>query len=145
MDNLEKQINKDAANLLNKAVCSTIISMDQARREFANTINDLIKAEPSLKIGGIIKISGGGNPIEIKEPDEAYIDMKKAMLRKLQENITENSNAYDIVTVYANLMNQAKYTRCFYQDDPFDYQWVEEMSRIKVMSDPWTIVKPRMG
>jgi hypothetical protein len=146
MQALEATINKDAINLIYRGQCASEVAlMDQFQRAFTQLIANLTKADPGISILGIRLTGVTSNPVEIEDPDKAYISTKAAVLNSLDEKLTDGSNAYDILSAYQNLEVAARFARCHYIDQALDVLWVKEANDLERLSLPWvTVVKPTM-
>jgi hypothetical protein len=144
---LEGIINVDAIKLIYRAQCATeVVLRDQLQRAFAQLIANLKKADPSVKILGIIPIGEVTvNEIKIEDPDKAFYSTKDAVLESLKKEVNENSKAWLILSAYENLEASAKFTRCYYMDQGSDRDWVSEVNEVERLSLPWVlVVKPQM-
>jgi hypothetical protein len=143
---LESKIDTDAIGLIYQAVCAANVTMDQGRRTFAAMVADLGKSNPGIYLFGIRIIDFRTKKISIDKPDDAYNSVKDAEYKVLVKTLTDQTKAYSIVSYYANLERMAKYTLCFYKDDPSNIIWVQEISNIERLTVPWTkaAVLPKM-
>lgn len=142
---LEAQTDADAVNLIYTAKCAAIDLLENhGRQAIDNYLSDLAQAHPSVDLLGFFPIvSVGAKPVKNPTPDMEYFSSETAILSDLAHSVTDKSDAYQIVSVYANLIRGAETTECAYVDQPLALEFVREINRLKQMSEPWeTIVRP---
>jgi hypothetical protein len=142
---LEKQVNKDAVEFLYRTQCAAAGVTDQLQRAFAGSIQNLIKADPSINILGLKVVEGTANPITIDNPDDAYNSTKLAVMSRLEKDVKDSSRAYMILSAYQNLERGAKLARCSYIDQAGEDLWLTEVNNLERLSRPWvSVVQPSM-
>lgn len=145
---IEADVNRHAIDLIYRAQCATEVAlMVQFQRAFVETISNIIKADPGIKILGIKVIGGAVNNVELVDPDKAYWDLKRIRLSALNDDLKETSDAYDILSTYQNLERYAWFTRCHYvqPNAGLATRFTQEINDLEIVSAPWLkIVKPTM-
>jgi hypothetical protein len=138
---LEQRVNADALNLIYRARCALQDTMIEGRRAFALTLHDVIRANPGITIGGIRLTNLVANPVEISDPDQAYQGIRDARMSYLRSrSINDQTKAYEIVSVYANLERMARLTLCSYLDQNVSSIWLREINEMGRLAAPWTVV-----
>jgi hypothetical protein len=141
---LEKQVNSDAINFLYRAHCAALVTLQQDVQKAAVTaVQNLSKEKPTLTLFGVRIASLTADQVSISEPDQTYVQTRDLVISHLNSDITETSNAYEIVSAYRNLENLARDTQCFYLDNPSaQVDFVNEASRFQVSQQAWAAVAP---
>ena len=126
---VEKEINADAVRLIYRAQCATdVVLLDRLQRSFAQLISNLNKANPGIRILGVTIIDVSANEVKIDNPDQAYASTKAAVMSRLEQTMSDESNAYDILSAYQNLAMAASFTRCHYIDLALAVRLTEEVN-----------------
>ena len=135
---LEVQINKDAVSLIYRTQCFTEVALlDQARRAFEKILEDISLSEPGIEIFGYKFVKYSSKKVIIENPDVAYNEAKKVILEKLAKSVTNQSNAYEILSTYQNLERSARFVRCHYIDQALAVKYTREINELEVLSAPW--------
>lgn len=141
MNQLERQINDDAVNIIYRGQCVIEVgTMDQIQRMYADFIANLRESEPGISIFGIKIISISAKKVDVTDPDKAFFSLKEAVLKRLRSDIKDDTSAYDILSAYQNLARLARLTRCHYIDLPLAAVMTREVNDLNRLSLPWTQV-----
>lgn len=135
---IEAKVNQDAINLIYRSECALVIATLEFRQGMADILSDLRKSDPHVTVAGITIVDFKSNKFEINDPDKAYWDLKKKRLLLLENDVTDDSNAYEILSTYQNLERAAKFARCSYLDQALDLMFVSETNGLELLSLPWT-------
>lgn len=142
---VEKQVDKDAINLIYAEKCATETMMnDQAQRAFASFVASLKKTDPSFYFLGIKIFDLKVNDVQIIDPDKAYISAKMAALTLLDRTQKDDFPAYNILSTYMKLEHAARYTQCYYINDVSNVKWTQEINSLEVAMQPWIELNPKM-
>lgn len=144
---LEEKVNGDAIKLIYRIQCaSEVVLQDQMQRAFAQLIADLKDANPEARLFGFVPlVNVTASKIKIVDPDKAYFSTKAALLNALDNKVTDDSKAYEILSSYQNLERAAKFARCHYIDQALGIRFAGEVNDLERLSLPWVlIVTPSM-
>jgi hypothetical protein len=141
LQNFESQLMVDVNRVIFRARCAAVVTLDGTiQNALAQALENIAKSQPSLTIIGITIAKLHLKKVTIPNPDTAYFQAKQETLQTLEQRVTDKTNAYDILSTYANLESLAEATRCFFLDKPNEITFVREQSRLEVLQEPWTTV-----
>jgi len=144
---IEADVNQHAIDLIYRTQCATeVVLMSQFQRAFAETISNVIKANPGINFLGVRVIDLAINNVVIDDPDRAYWKLRELRFAALKD-LKETSDAYTIVSTYQNLERYAWFTRCHYiqNNGGLASRFTEEINELERLSTPWfEVVKPKM-
>jgi hypothetical protein len=141
LQKLELQLMADLNQFIFRARCAAVVVLNGTiQNAIAQALETLAKSQPSLRIIGIPIGRLHLRKVTIDNPNTAYFTAKREVLTALDHRVTDKTNAYEILSTYANVENLAETTRCFYLDKPDEITFVREQSRLEVEQVPWTTV-----
>jgi polyhydroxyalkanoate synthesis regulator phasin len=145
LSELENKVNNDAVNLLYRGQClAEVAATDQAQRAYLELIKNIRKSGFGLQILGIKVVDVVLQDVEITDPDLAWRSTRDALFKKLNSQINDSSDAYEILSGYQNLERGARFTRCHYQDQVLAIRMTREINQLEIISGPWVnIVEPQ--
>ena len=100
----------------------------------------IAKSQPTGTIFGFPFFKLRFQKVDIQEPDKAYYASRSEALANLDRTVSDGTNAYEILSTYANLESLAEATRCYYLDKPNEITFVREQIHLEVEQIPWTTV-----
>jgi len=141
LNKLEAKIMADVDKEIFIARCAAITTLNGTAQEaIAKALAHIGESEPTLTIFGIPIFRLRFHKVDIDHPDEAYFAAKSRVLTTLEKDITDTTNAYKIISAYADLDLLAEATRCFYLGKPTEIIFLREQSHLRVLQEAWTTV-----
>lgn len=133
---LEKQINRDAIDLIYRAQCLSANVNDQLQNAMSRAIQQIEKSNPNVSLIGIPIVRFNVESDGLPSPDKVYTETKRAMIAEL-DTLNDKSPADKIYWTYQNLENLARWTRCRYLDQDAAVAFTSEMDEMERLSIPW--------
>jgi hypothetical protein len=140
-ESLENQAHQDAIDLIWRVQCAIeVTATDTVQRALADALNSIRASEPTFVVFGIPTGKLNLQPVDIKDPDIVYRAIKKKRLQWLNEDLTENDDAYIIRSAYLNLARLSKLTQCHYIGHDSEVIFIRDYYEFERLSMPWNRV-----
>jgi hypothetical protein len=135
---LENKIYNDIQTILTDVQCATIVAAEGTLQSaLIAALKNIAATQPTLSILNIpvAKLSTSSPP-DLPKPDVAFYKVRDEVKARL-DAIKDTDRAYEIVSAYGNLEALAKRTRCFYNHQEFEKQFIREESFYRVKQQSW--------
>lgn len=115
LNKLEAKIMADVDKEIFRTKCAAITILNGTAQEaIAKALAHIGDSNPTVVMGPIPLFRLRFHKVNIDDPDKEYFATKSQLLHTLDTDVNDTTNAYKIISAYANLDLLAEATRCNY-------------------------------